>query len=306
MVVLYANMRSAQEAIALGIKGLKLLGIRVSPKAGIFSALVNLVRVMLKLGRIDIDEIIDMPLIQDGEQLNCMDLLVNTGTPAYFVNPYLYATLVLKGVIICLRYGNYPGSAVPFMGLATIVQTALGDYALGRRIAEMALRLNDRFVDKKVEPMVYHIFAFFIRHWKNHAKETLQIFERVHRLSMESGNFLYLGYAVSAAADYRLIIGSNLGEILAETEKYKDLIKQLKDPFILSRYIEDAQMAKALMGLNRDRCSLSGEGFDEEAQLARLRSENKLRVVLYADVQGKAFIPIWPVRGSAAHGRRAR
>lgn len=274
MVILYTNMRTAKDAAILGIKGLNLLGIRVSIDIGEMAVLRELIEVKFRLRKIPLESILDLPGMQDEDKINCMDLLINTGTPAYFINPNLYAVLVLKGVILCLKHGNHPGAAVAFIALGTIIQTAFGDYALGYRIGEMALKLNDRLGNKNLAGMVYHVFAFFIQHWKEHARKNLGVYRQVYQLSLESGNFVYMGYSVSAAQDCRLLVGDNLEDILVESEKYVDLMQRVKDPFIAARYQENIQLAKALRGLTADRCSLTGPEFDEEEHLTRLRREN--------------------------------
>ncbi|MFZ1984201.1 MAG: serine/threonine-protein kinase PknK, partial [Desulfatitalea sp.] len=281
MVILYTNLRSAREAAAIGIKGLNLLGIRVSANTGIASVLRELVQVKLRLLRVPVEKVIHQPPMRDEYCINCMELLVNTGTPAFFINPFLYATLVLKGTNLCLKHGNSPDAAVAFMALATIVQVAQGDYRLGYRIGEMALSLNDHLGNKKMAGMVLHIFAFFIQHWKKHARCDLATFRQVYQLSIESGNYVYMGYSISSVLDVRLMVGDRLEDILEEAERYKELMNRVKDPFIAARIKENVQLARTLMGRTQDRFCLSGPDFDEEAHLATLRRENNTYGLCY-------------------------
>lgn len=275
MLMLYLNMRTAKDATVLGIEALNLLGVRLSIKSGVPAVLKELARVKFKLRNIQVESIIDLPRMQDEEAICCVDLFINTGTPAYIVNPYLYAVLVLKSVNLSLKYGHHPSAAVYFMGLASIIQMVLGDYKQGYRIGKMALKLHDRLNTKKFTEMVYHIFGLAIQHWTEQARNTLDTFSRVYQLSMENGNFLYMGYSITKAQDNRLFIGDNLDDIVEESKKYSDLMNyRVKDPIFTARYQENIQLARAFMGLTDDCSSMTSPEFDQKAHLERLYQEN--------------------------------
>lgn len=269
LVTLYTNMRSPQDAVEMGIRGLHIMGIRVSTNPSMASVLKELILIKLKLRKIPVEKIIDLPLMENEDRIICMDLMVNTGVAAYFLRSNLFAVLRLKQVYIHLTYGHSPVSAISFNGLSIVVQRVLGDYELGYRIGNMALKLNERLDNKKVAGSVFFNFAFFIQHWKRHAKYGILLYRQAYQLCMDSGNFLYMGYSVNAVMDFRLMIGDRLDDILEEAEKYREVMKQIKAPF--ARYRESIQMIKILKGLTQDRFSLSGQGFDEEKYMAGQR-----------------------------------
>ncbi|MDA8137747.1 MAG: diguanylate cyclase [Desulfobacteraceae bacterium] len=274
MIVLYTHTRPPEEAIALGLSALRLFGIRLKSNMGQTKVLCELVKARWRLGKISLEEIERLPMMTDPERIAYHKLLFNIGTPAYFLNPNLFAFLVLKGVNEALGHGLPDHAAVTFMSMATLIENVLGDYATGFEMAQMALRLNQRIDNRKLSGMVHHIYAYFIQHWNRHAKHDLPVFRQVYQRCLEHGNFIYAGHGVNAATDCRLMIGEALGSILKDNEKYKSLMARIKDPFIAGQFALHAQLIRSLKGLGPDSLNLSGPGFDESAYLNKLRADN--------------------------------
>lgn len=274
MIVLYTSMRSPREAVELGLKALTIFGIRISPQVGMTSVAAELIKTRRLMSRIGIDKIEDLSIVDDRELNSYFQIFFAMGTPAYYINPNLFAMLVLKGVGLSFRQGGImPYGSLALVALGTIIQAALGDYTLGSHLGEMALRLNQRFDDRQTAGRVYHTFAFFIQHWKRHARHNLDAFRKVFDLSMNTGDFIYAGHSVNAATDCRLMIGTPLDDILAENLRHRDLMGLVKDPFIAARHQENTQFILSLKGLTSHRFSLSGPDFDEEEHMVKLRRD---------------------------------
>lgn len=273
MIVLYTNTRPPEDALALGITALRFFGIKLSRNIGLEKVLRQLLKVKLKLRKISMDDILTLPTMADEERKAYHTVLFNMGTPAYFVNPKIYAFIVLLSINESFRFGLPPHAAITFMTLASILENVLGDYELGYKMGKMAIKLNHRLGNRKLDGMVHHIFAYLIQHWNRHAKNDLRVYRKVYRLCLDHGNFIYAGHSVNAVVDCRLMIGEQLDITLRDNSKYQKFIDQVKDPFIAGHYAENNQVIRSLIGLNPDPVSLSGPGFDDEAYLAKLRAE---------------------------------
>jgi diguanylate cyclase (GGDEF)-like protein len=276
MVVLYTNLRTPQDAIELGLKAMRLFGFNLSISMGAAPVLMELVKVKMALRTMPLEKLLDLPLMTDEERIAISNLMTSIGTPAYYVNTNLFAYLALYGVNESLKYGHTPNSAVAFIALATIIQTVQGDYEQGYRIGEMALKLNEKINNRRVAGLVHHVFAFMIQHWKLHARHDLAIYAKVYQLALNAGDFIYAGHSVNAAADCRLMIGDRIDDIYEEVKKYRELMNIVKEPFIASRYRENIQVIHNLKGLTPSRASLSGDGFDQEELIERMRREKNL------------------------------
>ncbi|MFW5908723.1 MAG: ATP-binding protein, partial [Desulfosalsimonas sp.] len=283
MIVMYTNMRSPGDAIDLGLKALRLFGIRVSKKPGTMKVFLELAKVKFRLAGMQPEDILNLPMMEDRDRTAFNNILNSMGTSAYYVSPKLFAVLTLISVNDMLRYGLNEGAPALFINLATIIENVLGDYRLGYRMGEAALKLNEKLENKRIAGVVNHIFAFFIQHWKKHAGHDIEVYKKVYELCLDSGDFIFAGHSINAAADCRLMIGTRLDDILAESLKYGDFISHhVKDPFIYARYRENIQLIRCLKGLTESRTSLSGDGYDHDRHLARLYKEKNYFGVCFA------------------------
>lgn len=273
MIVLYTNTRTPREAIELGIEALKLFGTHLKINTGTATVIVELLKTRYLLKKIGIENVIDLPYLQDSEMSAKYQLLVSMGTSAYYVSPNLFAKVVLMGVNAILKHGMMEHAGIGFIALANIIQHVLGDYDLAYRIGEMALKLNERFDNRKIAGMVQHAFAFLIQHWKQPVKNGLEIYPKVFELSMNAGDFIYAGHSVTALATCRLMLGHRIDDVQDEMSKYHDFMVMLKDPLIVNQYQVLAQEFRALKGQAAERYDLSGDGFDLSGKIEQFRSE---------------------------------
>ena len=236
MVELYTTIRAPGDAIRLGLEGLTLFGWKLSLGMGRARVTLELIKAMRRLKKIGLEGMLKLDRMQDEEQLVLHDLLRAIATPAFYASHNLFAFIALKGVNDSMRYGHTPHSASAFMCLATIVGNVLGNYALAFRIGEAALKLNDILNNRRIYGLVLHIFAFFIQHWKKHARHDIEIHRRVFELCCATGDFIYAGHSITANAYCRLMIGHPLQDILEELHTYRDFMAMLRDPFITSQY----------------------------------------------------------------------
>ncbi len=273
MVVVYTSLRSPREAIELGLAALKLFGIHISIDVGKAPVAVELIKARAALRRRKLEDILELPRMQDEELLAAHDLMLSIATPAYYVNANLFALLVLKGVNASLRYGHVPHAALAFAALATIVENAQGDYALGYRLGEMALKLNERLDNRSVAGQVHHIFAFFIQHWKRHIRYDLAVYPKVYELSINAGDFIYAGHSINAAGETRLRISPRLDDVLDDLKRYQEFMDVLQDPLITAQYRALIRYILVLKGASPLRDDLSGDGFDMAAYTDHFRKE---------------------------------
>jgi diguanylate cyclase (GGDEF)-like protein len=284
MVTLYTNMRTPKDAIDLGLKALTLYGIHLSPHEGKVSVATELMQTLWLMKKITMDKAYDFPPMEDEDMIACLQLMFTVGTPAYYYNENLFfAKLTLKGINMGMKHGRIPPySAGAVVAQATIFQTVLGNYKIGYQLGEIALRLNENIANRKTAGMVNHVFAFFIQHWKGHARKNLDIFRKGYQLSLNAGDFIYAGHAVNARADCSIMTGVCLDDILENNNKYADFMNVVKDPFIGKRFRENNQYILNLKGKTDNRFTLSGSGFDEEANISQLREEKNTFGLCYS------------------------
>lgn len=202
--------------------------------------------------------------------------LIALSTTAYYVNPNLFAMIDLKGANETLKHGLIDHSGVTFIVLATLYEAILNDYEAGFQIGEMALRLNKKLGNRRLEGRIYHTFALFIQHWKRHIRNDIETYRGVYQLFLNAGNLIFAGHSVNATLSSRLTAGDRLDDIFEEARKYEEFIRHVKDPLIESQYRQNILEIKNLKDLTPGRLNISGDEFDEEAELEKLKNEKNL------------------------------
>lgn len=276
MLVLYTNTRPPEEAVALGISAVRLFGLKLNPQMGPLSVLPKYIEARRKLKKWSVDDILNLPLCTNEEASTLNRLLFYLATPAYFTNPNLTGYIVLTGITEVLKYGLFPHAGTTFSTMGNIVENISGDYKQGHALGQLAQKLNQRLDQQKLSGMILHIQAFFILHWNQHAKYNIPQFKKVYELSLNHGDFIYAGHSVNAKTDCRLITGTQLDTALKGNLRYKGIIDQVRDPFIIGRYKENNALIRALKGLTDDPSVLSEPDFDADAHIAKLREEKNI------------------------------
>ncbi|MBN1662462.1 MAG: diguanylate cyclase, partial [Deltaproteobacteria bacterium] len=282
MVIMYTNMSQPQKAIQMGLTALGYFGMRIPADISRSRVLRELAKVRRRIGEITLEKIIDLPRMDDPELSVIHDLMLNIGTPAYYVNTNLSSLVNLKKANSILRHGHTPHSAVTFMSVATTVQNFQEDYTLAYRLGEMALKLNERLDNRKIAGRIYHLFAFFIQHWRKHIRHDLESYAKCYELSLNSGDFIYGGHSITAAADIRLRISPTLDEVQDELEKYRDFMNLLNDPLITNQFLQFSQYIDILKGVPSGKSVPAGNGSVFFAFIDRMKKEGNFFGLCFA------------------------
>jgi predicted ATPase/signal transduction histidine kinase/CheY-like chemotaxis protein len=279
MVILYTNIGNLEKAIKVGLEGLKLFGIRIPENPGKKSVLVELIKFKWNQRKIKYDEFFVEKELHDLDKIAFLEILTNIGTPAFYSNTKLFALVVLTIINYYLKSGNTSFASPTYIALGTIIGVLLGDYESGYKIGELALLLNEKYNNRRVNCQVLFMFAYFIQHWKKHTMNGIPYFRRAYKLGVESGNIIYSCHSINIMTNYRVILGDNLDEIFLDNAAYEDFIKGSKDPFVINFYFDFRQMYFFLKGLTYNIYTLNNNDYNEDKRLSEIKeSRNNLEL----------------------------
>jgi len=312
MVILYITQGNYEDALRVGMEGMKMVGFKIPPNPSDVRVGIELLKLRFRFGKKKIEDLIDMqyvPLPENPEEwkktvsayvdlhpsnkfknpeielleiLSYAYLAIHTGTVAFYSNPNLFAYIVSNGVYLLLDVGvTFEYSGFAYIALGSIIGSSLGFYKHGYRFGETALKLTEKIADKKNRCKLEFSFPMFIQHWQKHAKYDLDYFREAYKHGIETGDLIFSGHSVNLLGMTRIMLGDNVDDILEEYGKYKDFQLGGKDPFIARNYMENTRMCLCLKGLTESRGSLNGDGFDEEEQAGYYKSENNLLGTFY-------------------------
>ncbi|MBW4681312.1 MAG: AAA family ATPase [Microcoleus vaginatus WJT46-NPBG5] len=272
----YIAQNLMEEAINTALEVLKMLGVFIPKNPNKINILVGVLRTKLTLTVKQIEDLAQLPEMTDPYKLAAMRILIAVLVPAFLTAPNLFPLVTFKMVNLAVRYGNSPLSAYGYTLYGWLLCGALGDINSGYKFGQLGIRLLEQFDARDIKCKVINIFNAFIRHWKDHVRETIQPFVEALQISLETGNIEYTGYSTINYCNYLFLLGEDLSKVNSHQRQYIDLMRKLKQEYVIHSVSIGRQAVLNLLNLSEDRCSLIGESFNENEMLPVFKEANIL------------------------------
>ncbi len=258
-----------EDAVAAGLRGLRLLGVRLSARPSTAHIVRELVLAKLALGRRRIADLENGPVVDDPAVRLCMRILVDFIPPAYLTgNDKLFAAAVLRQVRLTLKHGVCVESAAAYASYVVLL-AGLGDLTSADEFGKLALRLTERFnaVEWRCRNLV--LYTLFGQSWARPWREMVPNFQDAVRAGVASGDLLFTAYTCGWVHLWDPDV--DVKTAAEEGRKYLDIIE--KTEYQNAR--DAAQLAQQtwanLLGETRDPLSLSDATFNEDACRERMQ-----------------------------------
>ncbi|MCP4136965.1 MAG: serine/threonine-protein kinase PknK, partial [bacterium] len=189
----YTSQMKLQEALDVGRKALKELGV-ILPEVTDESAVpLELEESQKKLGKRKIQDLINQQELTDPEILATISIMLQCATPAYLSGSYLMPIFIEKAINLTLKHGNYPLSPITYTFHAIMLNGILGEIDNGYEYAHLSLKLADKYGSKLMQGKSIYHFCWF-NHWKKPIKENLEYLMQSYQYCLEAGDLLYASY----------------------------------------------------------------------------------------------------------------
>ncbi|MEW6494297.1 MAG: AAA family ATPase [Cyanobacteriota bacterium] len=252
------------EAVKTALAVLKMLGIKFPKKPNKLDILLELVKTKLSLAGKRIENLVELPEMTDPYKLAAMRILSGVVSAAYFTTPELLALLVFKQVNLSLKYGNTATSSYAYATYGLILSgEAVGDIESGYQFGKLALILLDKFNAKDLKARTFLVVNYFVKHWKEHLKETLTPLLDAYLIGLETGDLEYAAYSVCVYSYHSYVLGKELARLEREMAMYSNTLRQLGQETAFYYNQLNRQVVLNLMDRAEDKCRLIGESYDE-------------------------------------------
>ncbi|HBL57235.1 MAG TPA: serine/threonine protein kinase [Cyanobacteria bacterium UBA8803] len=270
----FYSQNQTQSAIDTGRQVLKMLGVSLPARPSQIDILRELIRTKLTVGNRGIAALADLPKMTDPYRLAAMRILIAIGPAAANANPTLYPLVVFQIVNLSIQYGNSSLSAYGYCMYGMLLCVMLGDIDGGYKFGLLAVRLLEQFDARELKAKVSFLFNTFIRHWKEHSKETIESLLAAFQSGLETGDVEYALYSVVGYSNNRIWIGDSLESVAKSQDQYLDIILKYKQEVIGDFAKIWHQFVLNLLGQSADPVLLAGEAFDEAERLKLFRDTN--------------------------------
>ncbi len=224
----------------------------------------------------NIDELANLPSINDVNKLAIMRIASRMSPPAYIADQLLFPLIILSQVNLSINYGNSPISAFCYGCYGILLSGILNDVESADKFGKLALKLVEKFYCKEIKARIFFIFGTFIAHVKSHIKEALPFLVDSYQTALEIGSLDYVGYCAQNICKNSYFLGENLSECEKNTLAYIKILESLKQ-LNTSNYCKIfRQSALNLQYKQENFGDLSSEAYDENKSLSLMIETNDI------------------------------
>lgn len=267
MIILKNSTGDYESALRIGFAGMKIIGMGLPEKVGNIRLAFELLKLGIRFRKVRIEDLAEIPDAVDEQIISFAYLCIYTGIVAYFINVNLFSFIVIRGINLIIKNGNFEYSSFAYNAIGSIIGSGFGLYSKGYRFGKTSLVLYNRMGGIKNRCKSLFLFAFFIHHWKEHAATGLNYLREAYKAGLLAGDLIFAGYSISVLTMHRIMLGDNLDEILDEYIQYREYQVSARDPFTPRIYSEIIQMIRCLKGQTPARGELDEGRYTEDEQM---------------------------------------
>ncbi len=270
----YTTISKPREAVKEGIKGLALLGIKISEKVGMISILKEIIIAKIRLRKHkEIKDLIGLPILEDKEKQAATRLISDMSGTAYTLgNENLFGLLNLKVVNISLKYGNSPESSYAYIAYGMLLSIAFGDYKSSFELGKLALAVNEKLRNSEYKCRVIAAYCALTQHLNFHWSTLTKWLKKGIEAGFMSGDIFYLAYCAGTYLTFNPKI--HLKSLIERQTKYMSIVHDTNYKDAKYTYIFFLQKYRNFMGETKEQFSLNDENFDGENILKGMQERN--------------------------------
>ncbi len=255
LIQFYIAQNQMRSALDTGVKVLEILGIPLETH----------LPADLTIAQLDA-----LPDMTDAYKLAAMRILNRIINPAFIAAPELFPPIIFTMIHLSVQYGNSSLAAVGYVFYGSILCGFVGDFETGYRFGQLAMRVLDKFDGREVKPIVCASFNVVIRHWKEHARETIAPLMEGFNSGLEAGNLEFAGLCLKDRCTHLFVTGDRLESVDRQLGECLDVLRDLKQDYSIYYAKIWRQVVSNLLQPVAEPARLSGESFDETTMLPHL------------------------------------
>ena len=279
-------------AIDLALKALELLGIRFADDAKGLASQAEQLRGEVHLPAEEVGTLINLEDMSDPEPAAAMRIMVSASGAAYVMRPALWEVLTLQIMRITLKYGNSPLAAFGYGFYGVLLAGVYRNIEQGYAFGQLSTQLLEHYSAEPLRAKIVNLFDVFVRHWKEHLRNSLEELPQGLQSGIDYGDFEYGSYNAIQHGKHQVICGCPLDEVLDQQNAYIRVIERLKMGYHLDFARIWRQLAVNLSGRAEDPHRLVSDNYDAEALIPQLieQSSNFLVFNIYCTQTMLAYL----------------
>jgi predicted ATPase/DNA-binding CsgD family transcriptional regulator/GAF domain-containing protein len=274
-LMMYAYRKREHEAGAIALKAMEEFGFNIPAKPSQLSIAAEIMYTQLWLASKP-GLIKTLPASRDPLHKALADIVMASSSILFIINEESSLVLFTKYVRVSLKQGNSEAFSIALGSYAIAVCFGLKRYKTARRLAAIALNHSEEIDSVLLKGKMHFIMGLILQFLR--PQEAGLYFQRAEQLSLEGGDMIYAGYAISS----RLITGSeDLRHLNHMCNEYVEKAIRALDGMTLRVLYQTMQYVHLLQSNEDTKLTFSSEHFDEDSLLHEEVLNNTYKGNLY-------------------------
>ncbi|NUT87616.1 AAA family ATPase [Pseudomonas corrugata] len=228
------------------------------------------------LGERAIEDLIDLPLMEDPTSLMTLNALGKLFAPALQSDGNLADLLICKAVNLSLERGNCDASCVLYANFFRVAGRRFGDYQMGFRFGQLGCALVERRGLTRFEASTYLCFSCFAVRWMRPVGECRDLLRRSFAAANRIGDLPYGAYAGNNLVADLLFAGEPLHDVQGESERGLAYARKVGFGLVTDFIVTQLTLIRMLRGETAAFSRLDDGELNESATEAHLSSNPDL------------------------------
>lgn len=203
---------------------------------------------LAQLGSRQIEELIDLPRLDDARVLDMLDVFTEIVHPAMFFDENLSTLVVCRMVALCLENGNCDASSFGYVWLGMFIGPRFNHYDEGFRFGQLGYDLVEKKGLLRYQARTYLSFANLLP-WARHAAKARELIRRAFEVAHRTGDLTFFAYSWHSLITNYLAVGDPLPEVQAEVEKGLSFVRRAGFDLVIENAGAQLGLIRTLRGL---------------------------------------------------------
>jgi PAS domain S-box-containing protein len=270
---LYTTQDQSDRAVGVCVDYLRHLGIEWSPHPTEEEGRREYEGIWSQAGSRAIEDLIELPLMNDPASIATLDVLTKVLSPALFTDANFLSLAVCRAVNLSLEKGNSDGSCVAYVWLGMIAGPHFGNYKAGFRFGRLGYELVEQRGLKRFQARTYLWFGEFVMPWTKHVTTGRDLMRRAFETATKVGDLTVAAYSYDALNTNLLAAGDPLPEVQRQAENGLEFARKARFGIVIAVITGQLGFIRSLRGLTSKFGCFDDEQFDEARFEGHLASE---------------------------------
>ena len=261
-VTLYTTLDRSDRAIEVFLDYLRRNGTDWSPHPTRDAVTEEYNRICSLLGDRRIEDLVDLPPLDDPDVLDMLDVFTEIVHPAMFFDENLSTLVVLRMVGLCLEHGNCDASCFGYIWFGMFAGPRFNDYENGFRFGQLGYDLVEKRNLTRYQARTYVSFGT-LTPWAKHATKGRELIRRAFDVAYRTGDLTFSAYSRHSLIANYLLAGDPLSEVESEAEKGLNFARTASSGLVTENCMANLGLIRTLRGLTLTFGCFDYQGYNE-------------------------------------------